>query len=150
MISFNRFFSIAPIRNTPAVMPSQNHQRTFELFVNVLDRLHAALELPPNEDSRDIVIHRFEFTYELAWKTMKKALEAEDVPAGPPRETLRFALENGLIADGSAWSEVHASRNLTTHTYDEAIAKQVYEFVRDRAVDLFDEFSATMTKWQQR
>lgn len=130
--------------------PDQHYRRTLELFVNALARLHAALDLPPNEDTRDVVIHRFEFTYELGWKTMKKALESEGVPAGPPRETLRFALENGLIADGSAWSEVHASRNLTTHTYDETIAKQVYEFVRDRAVDLFDEFSATMAKWPQR
>jgi nucleotidyltransferase substrate binding protein (TIGR01987 family) len=128
----------------------QNLRNAYELFSNALARLHAALELAPGEDTRDIVIHRFEFTYELAWKTMKKALQAEGAAPGAPRETLRLALEHGLISDGNAWSEVHASRNLTTHTYDEKIAIQVYEFVRDRAIDLFDQFSEAVKQWPPR
>ncbi|MBI4897779.1 MAG: nucleotidyltransferase substrate binding protein [Actinobacteria bacterium] len=128
----------------------QNVRNAYELFAKALARLHAALEMPPGEDTRDIVIHRFEFTYELAWKTVKKVLQAEGVAAGAPRETLRLALEHGLIGDGNVWSEVHASRNLTTHTYDEKTAIEVYEFVRDHAIALFDQLSETLQKWPRQ
>jgi len=87
---------------------------------------------PEDEELRDAVIQRFEFTFELAWKTLKRQLEQEVAePASVDRlafhDLLREAAERGLLADVEAWMEYRRQRNITTHTYDETKAKSVYE-----------------------
>ncbi|MBP1970666.1 nucleotidyltransferase substrate binding protein (TIGR01987 family) [Virgibacillus natechei] len=72
-------------------------------------------------------------TFELACKVLKDYLEAKGYVIKSPRETLKQAFQNGLIEDGHAWIDALSKRNLTTHTYDEALAdkfileiKQIY------------------------
>lgn len=76
------------------------------------------------------VIQHFEFTYELAWKFMKRWLEVNLSPAVADgvtrRELFRLAAENRLIADVENWMRYHAARNLVAHTYVPEIAAQVY------------------------
>jgi nucleotidyltransferase substrate binding protein (TIGR01987 family) len=91
-----------------------------------------AKEAPDDEELRDAVIQRFEFTFELAWKTLKRQLEQEVAePASVDRlafhDLLREAAERGLLTDVEAWMEYRRQRNITAHTYDEAKAKSVYE-----------------------
>jgi len=80
---------------------------------------------------RDSVIQRFEYTYELCWKMLKRRLEM-DVPSPELidgmsfREMIREGAERGMIDDPLVWFEYRQKRNLTTHTYDEAVAKDVY------------------------
>jgi len=80
---------------------------------------------------RDSVIQRFEYTYELCWKMLKRRLEM-DVPSAELidgmsfREMIREGAERGMIDDPLAWFEYRQKRNLTTHTYDESVAKDVY------------------------
>ncbi len=85
-----------------------------------------------DEELRDAVIQRFEFTFELAWKTMKRQLEQEVAePASIDRlafhDLLREAGERGLVADIEAWMEYRRQRNITTHTYDGDKARSVYQ-----------------------
>lgn len=89
-------------------------------------------EAPDDEELRDAVIQRFEFTFELAWKTLKRQLEQEVAePASVDRlafhDLLREAAERDLLTDVEAWMEYRRQRNITAHTYDEAKAKSVYE-----------------------
>ncbi len=89
---------------------------------------------------RDSVIQRFEYTYELCWKMLKRRLEM-DVPSPELidgmsfREMIREGAERGMIDDPLVWFEYRQKRNLTTHTYDEAVAQDVYlaavAFARD-------------------
>jgi len=104
-----------------------------------LDSLLFAIERTERERSddmlddmlRDSVIQRFEYTYELCWKMLKRRLEM-DVPspefidAMSFREMIREGAERGMIGDPLAWFEYRQKRNLTTHTYDEAVANDVY------------------------
>ncbi len=88
-------------------------------------------QAPDDEELRDAVIQRFEFTFELAWKTMKRQLEQEVAePASVDRlafhDLLREAAERGLLNDVEAWMEYRRQRNVTAHTYDEDKAKSVY------------------------
>jgi nucleotidyltransferase substrate binding protein (TIGR01987 family) len=89
---------------------------------------------------RDSVIQRFEYTYELCWKMLKRRLEM-DVPSPELidgmsfREMIREGAERGMIADPLAWFEYRQKRNLTTHTYDEAVAQGVYRAAVDFASD---------------
>lgn len=107
-----------------------------------------AAQQPKDEFLRDSVIQRFKFTHEIAWKMLKLRLEAEDVIVRTPRETLQAALQAGLIDDGNAWSDLQKMRNLTSHTYNEQLADDVYAYVTEHAVTLFRQLAEKATSWQ--
>lgn len=72
------------------------------------------------------MIQRFEFTMELAWKTLKEYLENsgfEDVKT--PRDALKTAYEIDLIEDELLWLDMLKARNLTSHIYDENTAVEI-------------------------
>lgn len=75
------------------------------------------------------VVQHFEFTYELAWKLMKRWLVAEagrrDAEGVSQRELFRVAAEERLLDDVSSWFEFHTARNLTSHTYNPDTAAEV-------------------------
>ena len=115
-------------------------ERLFERvsdFRKALERLQEALLQPETSLIRDATIQRFEFTYELAWKALKLMLDHRGIDTRNARDALREGLEQGLIEDGNGWTAMHEMRNLTSHTYDEAIAKQVYHFIQTEGVALF-------------
>lgn len=81
---------------------------------------------------RDAVIQRFEYTYEISWKMMKRHLEMtsaspSSIDALSFRDLLREAAEKDLIADVEAWFEYRDARTRTSYNYDEANAQEVYE-----------------------
>ena len=71
-------------------------------LLNATERLKEALKQEENDIVIDCVLHRFEFTFELAWKTMKDFLEYNGISEniGRPREILSLAIETQLIEDG--------------------------------------------------
>lgn len=72
----------------------------------------------------------FEYSYELAWKTMKKVLEGMGLlDINNPRIVFNESFKNNLIDDLDAWLEFIATRNLTTHTYDEHLAREVFQML---------------------
>lgn len=71
------------------------------------------------------IIQFFEMTFELAGKVLKDYLESEGYIVKSPRETVKQAFQIGLIDDGHVWIDALSNRNLTTHTYDEELAKKM-------------------------
>jgi nucleotidyltransferase substrate binding protein (TIGR01987 family) len=111
-------------------MNEKGHRRLSN-FGHALDRLHEALAVPPEAPlAVDGTVQRFEFVFELAWKTLKAALEAEGVGARTPREVLREATRAGWLADEDAWLEMLEDRNLSSHTYSEESAREIYGRIR--------------------
>lgn len=91
-----------------------------------------------NEVVRDAAIKRFEFTYEMAWKMMRRHLQwtgRHDLEQVTRRELFRLAARASLLDDPLAWFAYHEARNLTSHTYDHANARKVIvllkPFVKD-------------------
>ncbi|MEJ5317871.1 MAG: nucleotidyltransferase substrate binding protein [Tenuifilum sp.] len=80
------------------------------------------------------VIHYFEFTFELGWKTLKDYLQEMGVEARFPRDTIKEAFTNGLIQDGDLWFDMLEKRNQMSHTYDEFTANQSFQMVRDEFI----------------
>lgn len=86
---------------------------------------------PADEQVRDGLIQRFEFTYDLSHKMLRRALEeAAANPEEVDRMTfptlIRTAAEQGLLGgDWTDWRTFREMRNITSHTYDEAKARQV-------------------------
>jgi nucleotidyltransferase substrate binding protein (TIGR01987 family) len=79
------------------------------------------------------VIQNFEFTFEMSWKFIKRALEIYfDIDAEQPRaELFRLAYENSLIKNAELWRTYNKARNLTSHTYDEENADLVFSTAKD-------------------
>jgi nucleotidyltransferase substrate binding protein (TIGR01987 family) len=62
------------------------------------------------------------------------------------KDAVRMAFSRGLITNGEMWMEMIASRNLSSHTYDEATAHQVVQRVTLEYMALFAAFSAEMDR----
>lgn len=77
------------------------------------------------------LIQCFEYTFELAWKTMKDYLEHEGFTVKSPRSTIKTAFETQLITDGHTWIDALEKRNLMAHTYDEKRAIEAENLIRN-------------------
>lgn len=93
----------------------------------------------------DGVIQRFEFAYELAWKLIRRYLELEGLTeVNSPRAAFREAFAMGIIGDGHTWIDMLNARNLTVHTYNELLAKDIYTRIRDKYYPLLVDFVVLM------
>lgn len=94
-------------------------------------KLQKALEKEKDEYIRDSAIQRFEFTFELTWKTLKACLEEKGIRVYSPRDAMKGAVQVGLIADDPRWLGMIRTRNLTSHVYNEAMAEGIYAALFD-------------------
>ena len=89
--------------------------------------LKKATEKEKDEFIRDSVIQRFEFTFELSWKTLKRYFEwNQKLSESNVKNIFRTAGNQGLIDSVEQWFEFHRARNETSHTYDEKKAEEIY------------------------
>ncbi len=100
----------------------QNFDRAFLLLREALQRKPEALSMLEKEG----VIQRFEYTFELAWKTLKDYLEESGLVISPvtPREVIKQAFAAKILPDGQVWINMLDNRNLLTHTYDVSVFEQ--------------------------
>lgn len=94
------------------------HQR-FENLERVFRLLQEAAGRQSLSDlEAEGMVQRFEYTFELAWKTLKDFLELQGFTVAYPREVIKTAFQVGLISMGDAWFEMLDRRNEAAHTYD--------------------------------
>ena len=110
--------------------PDIRWKQRFDNFNRALYQLTLAVELSRQRDFSDLekqgVIQGFEFVHELAWNVLKDFLEYEGIQGiVGSRGTVREAFKRGLIADGELWMDMVEKRNLTSHTYNAALAQQL-------------------------
>ena len=103
----------------------------FISFQKSLGRLTEVLAMDKTAITRDAAIKRFEFTVELAWKSIQHFLRAQNIVCRSPRECLEGAFKFGLIADNPLWLQILEDRNLTVHTYNEITAEKIYGHLKD-------------------
>lgn len=83
----------------------------------------------PSTIERDAAIQRFEFTFEALWKAAKQMLfDVEGIDVGSPKGVIRSCREVGIFTDNETTNalEMVNDRNLTVHTYNEALAIEIY------------------------
>jgi nucleotidyltransferase substrate binding protein (TIGR01987 family) len=103
------------------------------------DFLDRALAQPENEFQRAAVIQAFEFCFELSWKYLKTMVEDDGSMIASPKAVIREAARHGCIDNPEAWLGFLQARNLTTHTYIEAVAEKVYGAIKN-------EFAAALSQ----
>ena len=117
-------------------------------FDKAFSRLKFAVELAAQRQLSELeqqgLIQGFEYTHELAWKTLKDFLGSRGVQnLYGSRDTTREAFKQGLIENGEVWMDMIDKRNLTSHTYDEETAAAVVEDILNT---YFGEFGGLLTR----
>lgn len=102
-------------------------QRLLDSLNASLERLGAALLIPEDQPlAVDGTIQRFEFTFELFWKALQRLLADQGIAANSPKSVLQHAYRLGWLQNEEHWLKMLDDRNLTSHTYREPLALEIY------------------------
>lgn len=126
----------------------QNYLKAFELLESAVVQFR---EKGLSELEEQGLIQRFEFTHELAWNVLKDFFEYQgNTDITGSRDATREAFNKGLISDGEGWMEMIKSRNKSSHTYNEEIARDILINVVNWYYRLFLEFRDKMDSLQEK
>jgi nucleotidyltransferase substrate binding protein (TIGR01987 family) len=108
----------------------QNFDRAYVLLRQAMENGPAAL----NQLEKEGVIQRFEYCFELAWKSAKDYLEASGFVFATitPRQVLKDAYAAKILTDGQVWIDMLDHRNLLSHTYNQAGFEKAVEAIHTR------------------
>lgn len=138
---------LANIKKDGVELMDKLHEK-YNYFTAAVARLREALndyQRNPLDSVRDGTIQRFEFCTELAWKTMREyLLDQGYTEINSPKAVIKQAFAFGMIQDQQAWIDLLNDRNLTSHVYDEATAKVIFERIEEKHLALFDAALAYM------
>lgn len=97
------------------------------------------------EMMKESLIQRFEYTHELAWNVMKDyAIYQGNAQVAGSRDATREAFQLNLISDGHLWMDMIASRNKTSHTYNEETANEIFTKIINDYANAFAMFRKVM------
>lgn len=125
----------------------ENFERAFLLLKEALSDLDTLSDL-----EKEGIVQRFEYTFELAWKTVKDYLEYSGIELNQvtPRAVIKQAFASKIISDGNTWIDMLEQRNLMAHTYSRenfdtaiqlisehyfAAIHQVYELLKTQCLE---------------
>ena len=98
------------------------------------------------ELNKDGVIQRFEFTFELLWKTLKIVLENKGVITKTPRDSLQEAFRIDILTDEVVFLDMLEDRNKTSHIYDKDTAEEIYIRIKDKYLPAIAEVLTKLDK----
>lgn len=121
-----------------------NLQRAF-------DQLSSAIAIARNRELSELekqgLIQAFEFTHELSWNVMKDYFVYQgNTSITGSRDASREAFQVGLITKGEVWMEMIKSRNQTTHTYNQEVAREIIRKIKEEYFDEFEKFLLKMNE----
>jgi nucleotidyltransferase substrate binding protein (TIGR01987 family) len=105
--------------NNKSIRWRQRFQNLQKAFIQLSEAVTLIENLSVLE--KEGLVQRFEYTFELSWKTLKDYLESQDVQINFPREVIKSAFQYNILSDGEIWMEMLEKRNMMSHTYDEEI-----------------------------
>lgn len=110
----------------PDIRWQQRFQNYTKAFVQLDDAVMLASKRELSSLEKQGLIQAFEFTYELAWNTLKNYLEWQGISdLIGSRDTIREAFNQGLVSEGQIWMNMLVDRNRTSHTYNEKTAEAI-------------------------
>ncbi len=120
-------------------------QQRFSNYKRALAQLSKFMETEElNALEKQGLIQAFEYTHELAWNTLKDFLKHRgNSEIYGSKDASRAAFSLGLLENGDIWMDMIDSRNMTSHTYNEAVTEEIIESI---TYDYFPAFGALETK----
>lgn len=123
----------------------------FSNYRKALSQLKAGVEISKERSLSDLekqgIIQSFEYTHELAWKTLKDLLEYRgnsDILGS--RDATREAFSYGIISNGDIWMGMIRSRNLSSHTYNQDTAEEI---VKSILTNYYSEFQSLSERLEE-
>lgn len=122
-------------------------KQRFQNFEMAIYQLQEAVNTEnPSELEKAGIIQIFEFTFELAGKTVKDFLEEKEVIVKFPRDTIKEGFIYEIIKDGDLWMDMLQKRNLMAHTYNQHNAALAYKLIVDQYFDELYDVYLTLKK----
>ncbi len=118
----------------------------FSNFDKALKKLEGfAMQGELNELEKQGLIQAFEYTFELAWKTLQDLLKFKGFEnINGPKPVIQQSFQDNIIEDGDNWAQMIRSRNLSSHTYNERNAERIVEEIKNIYVKLFVELRKSL------
>lgn len=106
-------------------------QQRFDNFSRAFKQLSSVVGIASSlsDLEKEGMIQRFEYTFELAWKTLKDFLASQEVDAAFPREVIKQSFHYELIDNGEIWMDMLERRNMLAHTYNEENFRQAVDLI---------------------
>lgn len=101
-------------------------------------RLKEAIKTKPTRMNKDATIQRFEFCFELTWKTIQAYIRDQGLDCKSPKSCLREAVRLELIENIKKWFKFLDNRNLIAHIYNEKLADRVYKAAKEFSLEIDD------------
>lgn len=120
--------------NPPPDIRWKQRLTNFERALRLLREAMAEGPEALNQLEKEGVIQRFEYCFELAWKTMKDYMEASGVvfDVVMPRQVIKEAFAAKVLNDGATWIAMLDHRNLLSHTYNPVVFEQAVAAIHQR------------------
>ena len=118
-------------------------KQRFSNYQKALGQLHKFVDKGElSELEEQGLIKAFEYTYELAWTTLKDFLEFQgQSDLFGSRDTIQKAFQLNLIEDGEEWMDMLKNRNRTSHTYNQETARESSQAVTTVYYPLFQKLN---------
>lgn len=107
---------------------------SLEKLKNAFNKLAEGAKIADDDLYKDGVIQRFEFTFELLWKTIKIYLENQGIIVRSPRESFKEAFRLNLIEDEKLFLDMLKDRNDTPHIYDKETAESIFNRIKSNYI----------------
>jgi nucleotidyltransferase substrate binding protein (TIGR01987 family) len=114
----------------------ENFNNAFQLLKEVRELDYAKL----SQLEKEGIVQRFEFTLELAWKTLKDKMENDGLILDQisPKSVVREAFANKYIDQADEWFQMISNRNLLSHTYDLSVFEKVVPVILNEYISIFE------------
>lgn len=123
-----------------------NYQKAFEKFRKAVADRDEYYNHGFGDIYLDLIVKRFEFTYEMSWKAIKRYLDYIGIGCTGPRMCFKEALTQKVIEQEDIWIDMIEQRNLSSHIYDEDEIKEILE----KIVDYKEAFEGLLLKLEER
>jgi nucleotidyltransferase substrate binding protein (TIGR01987 family) len=127
----------------------------FSNYTKALEQLREAITLAHKRSLSKLekqgLIQCFEYTHELAWKTLKDLLETHGVSdLFGSKDATREAFRLGIISEGDTWMDMIKSRNQTSHLYDEKLVEEISNLILKTYFSEFDFLKKKLDELKQK
>lgn len=121
-----------------------NYARAFAQLKQAVELAH---KRTLSELEQQGLIQAFEYTHELAWKTLKDFLEEQGLKEiYGSKDVTRESFKLGIIENGEVWMDMIKNRNQTSHTYNLEVAKEIVDAIIKK---YYQEFADLLKKLNQ-
>ena len=117
----------------------------FDKYKNAVESLKDGVKTAVSDLEKDGVIQRFEFTFELMWKTSKLVLSEKGINLSNPKDTVKELFRQGWITEEQPALIMLEDRNKTSHTYNKETSDLICERIKTSHVILLENILSKLT-----